>query len=105
VRHDSQAFDYGNSCGHQIQGKAPINVTGSLLLGLFTGLAAHHCLRAGPAVVLSAGLCAGFTSWSTFTYETLTIAETGALRAAGNIAGSLLVGVAAAAAGFGLALI
>ena len=87
-------------------GTLSVNVSGSLLLGLCTGLAAHHGLPAGAAVVLSAGLCAGYTTWSTFSYETIALAETGALlAAAGNVVLSLAAGLAAAGAGFGLALL
>ena len=83
-----------------------VNVTGSLLLGLVTGLAIHHGLPTGPAVVLSAGFCSGYTTWSTFSYETLALAETGALlEAAGNIVGSVAAGLAAAAIGFALATV
>lgn len=87
-------------------GTLTVNVTGSLLLGLVTGLATHHGLSAGAAVVLSAGFCSGYTTWSTFAYETLALSETGALlEAAGNLAVSMGAGLAAAAAGFGLALL
>lgn len=87
-------------------GTFAINVTGSLLLGLITGLGLHHGLPAGPGAVASAGFCGGFTTWSTLTYETLALAERGALlEAVGNIVVSLAVGLTAAAAGLGLALL
>jgi CrcB protein len=83
-----------------------INVTGSLLLGLVTGLGSSHGLPRELVVVLSAGFCGGFTTWSTFGYETLALAEGGSLyEAAGNVTASLAVGLAAAAAGFGFALL
>lgn len=87
-------------------GTLAVNVVGSLLLGLVTGLGVHHGLPAGLTVVLSAGFCSGFTTWSTYAYESLALAEAGALlEALGNIVGSLAAGLAAAAAGFGLALL
>lgn len=87
-------------------GTFTVNVTGSLLLGLVTGLAAHHGLPADPTVVLSAGFCSGYTTWSTYAYETLALAETRALRAAtANLVLSVAVGLAAAGAGFALALL
>lgn len=87
-------------------GTLAVNVVGSLLLGLVTGLAVHHGLPAGLTVVLSAGFCSGFTTWSTYAYESLTLAEAGALlEALGNIVGSLVAGMAAAGVGFGLALL
>jgi CrcB protein len=87
-------------------GTFTINVIGSLLLGLITGLGPHHGLPTVPVVVFSAGFCGGFTTWSTFGYETVALAESGALlEAVGNIAASLAAGLAAAAAGFGVALL
>ncbi len=95
-QHD-QAFPWGTFV---------INVTGSLLLGLSTGLAAHHGLPPVPTVLVGVGFAGGYTTWSTYMWETLALAETGALGlAAANIVGSLVCGAAAAAAGFGLALL
>lgn len=85
-------------------GTFTVNVTGSLVLGLVTGLVLAGGLGAGPAVVLSAGLAGGYTTWSTWTWETLALAEAGALlEAAANVVGSVAVGLVAAAAGFALA--
>lgn len=87
-------------------GTFTVNVTGSLLLGLVSGLAMHHGLPTGPTIALSAGFCSGYTTWSTFAYETLALVETGALlEAAGNVLASVAAGLTAAAAGFGLALL
>jgi CrcB protein len=69
-------------------------------------LATHHGLPTGPTVVLSAGFCSGYTTWSTYAWESLALAETGALlQAAANLVGSLVLGLAAAVAGLGLALL
>lgn len=87
-------------------GTLTVNVTGSLLLGVVTGLAAHGGLPSAPAVALPAGFLSGYTTWSTFSYETLALAGTGALfEATMNVLGSLAAGLAAAAAGFALALL
>lgn len=83
-----------------------INVSGSLLLGLSTGLALHHGLPAVPTALIGVGFLGGYTTWSTYLWETLALAEAGALQeAALNVVGSLAAGLAAAAAGFGLALL
>lgn len=80
-----------------------VNATGSLLLGVVTGLGLHHGLAATPTVVLSAGFCAGYTTWSTWAWESLALAEVGDWWRAGcNVAGSVAVGLAAA--GVGLAV-
>lgn len=83
-----------------------INVIGSFILGLTTGLAVHHGLPSGPTLVIGVGLCGGFTTWSTYCWESLALAEGGALGEASlNIVGSLAAVLAAAAVGFGLALL
>jgi CrcB protein len=83
-----------------------INVSGSLLLGLVTGLSIHHGLPKVPTTVIGVGFAGGYTTWSTYMWESLALAETGALyEASVNVLGSLVVGLAAAAAGFGLALL
>lgn len=83
-----------------------INVSGSFVLGLVTGLSIHHGLPKVPTTIIGAGFAGGYTTWSTFMWESLTLAETGAMvTAAANILASLAVGLSAAAAGFGLALL
>ena len=87
-------------------GTGAVNITGSLLLGLVTGLSVHHGLPTDPTVVLSAGFAGGYTTWSTWLWESLALAETGALaEAAANLVGSLALGLGAAGVGFGLALL
>ena len=83
-----------------------INVSGSLLLGVITGMSIHHGLPKVPTTISGVGFLGGYTTWSTYVWESLALAETGALfQATANLIGSLVVGFAAAAAGFGLALL
>ncbi|WP_034260736.1 fluoride efflux transporter CrcB [Actinospica robiniae] len=83
-----------------------INITGSFILGLFTGLAAHHGLPVDVVTVVGTGVCGGYTTFSTFSYETLRLTEDGSgLLGLGNIAASLTAGLAAAALGLGAALL
>lgn len=83
-----------------------VNASGSFVLGLVVGLGAHHGLPSGTVTSLSAGLCGGYTTWSTFAADTVGLVERGhAGRAALNVTGSLAVGLLAAAAGLGLALL
>ncbi len=86
-------------------GTLTVNVTGSLLMGLLTGLTVHHGLPVEVKTALGAGLLGAFTTFSTLTYETVRLLEDGAvLQAVLNTAASLSLGLAAAAAGLGLAL-
>jgi CrcB protein len=88
ARHDS-VFPWGTFT---------VNVTGSLILGLLTGAATHLQL------LLGTGLCGALTTYSTFSYETLRLAETGAHRqAAVNVAATVVAGCGAAFAGAALA--
>ncbi|HVS68703.1 MAG TPA: CrcB family protein, partial [Mycobacteriales bacterium] len=81
-----------------------INVTGSFALGVVTGLATHHGLGTRWDAVLGTGLLGGYTTWSTFSWESFALAEQRRLGAAAlNVGGSLLVGLSAAAAGLALA--
>jgi CrcB protein len=85
-------------------GTLVVNVSGSLLLGLVLGLTVHHGLPAVPTAVLGAGFLGGYTTWSTYLWETSALAEAGAWGAAAlNLLGSLALGLLAAAAGLGLA--
>ena len=81
-----------------------INVTGSLVLGLFVGLGAHHGLGTTTVDILGAGFAGGFTTLSTWAWESMALAESEEwLGAVLNVAGSIAVGLLAAAAGLGLA--
>ena len=81
-----------------------VNVTGSLFLGLVVGLSAHHGLGTTTLDVAGAGFAGGFTTLSTWAWESIALAETSEwLAAMLNVAGSVAVGLLAAAAGLGLA--
>jgi CrcB protein len=83
-----------------------VNVTGSFLFGLLTGLAVHHGLGSVPKTVLGTGFCGAYTTFSTFSYETVRLVEEGAfLEAALNVLAGLGVGLVAAAAGLGIAAV
>jgi CrcB protein len=80
-----------------------INVSGSFILGVVTGLALYHGLGPIPKAAIGVGFCGAFTTFSTFSYETIRLVEIGAVRPAiGNVVGSIVAGLAAA--GLGLAL-
>jgi CrcB protein len=80
-----------------------VNVTGSLVLGAVTGLALYHGLGDVPRAAIATGFCGAYTTFSTFSYETVQLIERGELgRAVGNALGSIAVGLLAA--GLGLAV-
>jgi CrcB protein len=87
-------------------GTLVINLSGSLLLGLTTGLALHHGLARTPTLVVGVGFAGGYTTLSTWAWETLALAEARAFwRATANVVISFAAGLACAAAGLGLALL
>lgn len=85
-------------------GTLVVNITGSLLLGLLTGAALYHSFPNTPKVWLGTGFCGAYTTFSTFTFETVRLLEEGeAVDALANAAASLLLGSVAAGAGLALA--
>lgn len=84
-------------------GTLAVNVAGSLALGAFTGVLARR--GASPALrgFLLTGLCAGFTTFALFEYETLALLQRGAYGTAALYAlGSVLACVAGVLAGLRL---
>jgi CrcB protein len=80
-----------------------VNVSGCFALGLVTGLGLYHGLGTSTRTVIGTGGLGAYTTFSTFTFETVRLAEEGATDAAlRNVAATFLVGLTAA--GLGLAL-
>jgi fluoride exporter len=87
-------------------GTMVINISGSFVLGLITGLATHQGLGSRTALIVGIGFCGGFTTFSTWMWESLVLTRANAVRAAAvNMFGTIALGLVAAAAGLGLALL
>lgn len=82
-------------------GTIVINVCGSAILGTLVKLTAAH----SPLYAVAAtGFCGAFTTFSTFTWETLALAEDGyGALAIANVAVSLILGLGAAALAYAIA--
>lgn len=77
-----------------------INVSGSFVLGLLVGLVLAHRLSPDVRLIAGTGFLGGYTTFSTFAYETVQLAAEGSRRLAlANVAGSVTAGIVAAAAG------
>ena len=90
-RHDS-VFPWGTFL---------VNVSGSFVLGVVAAVVGSVAAPAWLLPLVGVGVCGAFTTFSTFGFETVRLIEEGSwLTAAANSLGSLVVGLAAVAAGF-----
>ena len=89
-RHDSR-FPWGTFMA---------NMAGSLLLGFVYALPASHAVQ----LLIGTGFCGALTTYSTFSYETLMLARSGArTMALLNVTASVLAGLGAAYCGMAIA--
>ena len=94
-------FVVDREVGRRVGGAFPygtlvVNLSGSFLLGLVTGLA----LSTDAALIVGTATIGSYTTFSTWVFETDRLAESGALRAAAvNLVVSIVLGVALAALG------
>jgi CrcB protein len=80
------------------------NVVGCLILGTLTGAASAGAASSHVQLLLGTGLCGALTTYSTFSYETLRLAEDGArFYAAVNVIASVVAGLGAAFVGVSIA--
>ena len=86
-------------------GTVLVNVTGSFVLGVVTGLVLAHAAPDALRLLLGTGFCGGYTTFSTASFETLRLVE---LRRLGlallNAVGTLVGTVCVAALGLWLGL-
>jgi CrcB protein len=78
-----------------------INLSGSFILGLYLTLVTERFAgRAATRLFVATGFLGAYTTFSTFSYEVVRLAVQGhAPQALGYVAGSLVLGLAAAAVG------
>ncbi len=80
-----------------------VNLSGSLALGIVVGLAERGTLDADARTVVGIGFLGAYTTFSTYAYETVRLAEDGERRRAAVYAVTSVL-LAAGAAALGLAL-
>ncbi len=86
-------------------GTVLVNISGSCLLGLLTGLGLHGHVSPTIRALIGIGFCGAYTTFSTFSFETVRLIEAAKLRAAAaNMAVSVVVGLVGAAGGLALGL-
>ncbi|HEY0561300.1 MAG: crcB [Mycobacterium sp.] len=77
-----------------------INISGSLLLGVLTGLTLAHGAPTALRTVAGTGFCGGYTTFSTASFETVRLLQERRWAAAlANGAGTLVLTLLAAALG------
>ena len=82
-----------------------VNVTGCLGLGFVTGLGLYHGASVTLRTVVGGGGLGAYTTFSTFAFETIRLAEDGATNAAlRNVMVNVVVGLLAACAGLAISL-
>jgi CrcB protein len=81
-----------------------INITGSFALGLFLAFAEERpWMSPDYRLAFAIGFVGAYTTFSTFSYETIRLLQDGAYAfAAANVIGSVLLGLISAFAGFAL---
>jgi fluoride exporter len=85
-------------------GTLTVNLSGSLLLGVITGLALYHAFPATPKLLLGSALLGAYTTFSTFALESVMLTREGErLEALVNVCATVVGGCLAAAAGLALA--
>lgn len=85
-------------------GTLAVNLTGSLVLGVATGMGWYHGFGADGRAVLGTGFCGGLTTWSTASWESVRLVESRYYRDAFVYTlGGLVAALAVAAAGMALA--
>lgn len=81
------AFPFGTLC---------VNISGCFLIGVLYALTARHNITPGWGIFLITGVCGGYTTFSTFSYESLSLLRNGdLLYGAAYISASLVLGILA----------
>ncbi|MEV4091184.1 fluoride efflux transporter CrcB [Streptosporangium saharense] len=85
-------------------GTFTVNVSGSFVLGLLAGAALSGAAGANVQLLVGTGFCGALTTYSTFSYETLQLAENGArFYALANVVASVVAGLGAVFVGMAFA--
>jgi fluoride exporter len=81
------AFPYGTMC---------VNISGCFLIGIIYGLAERNNISPEWRLLLATGICGGYTTFSTFSYESLSLLRDGEIfYATAYIASSVVLGILA----------
>ncbi|SFA94893.1 CrcB protein [Lentibacillus halodurans] len=92
MKHKTRAFPAGTWI---------VNIAGSFLLGMLADFHLANDMNDALWLLLGAGFCGSFTTFSTFGHETVTLLQSDQYKTAGlYVVASIAVGLAAATVGF-----
>ncbi|MCM1199514.1 MAG: CrcB family protein, partial [Clostridium sp.] len=85
-------------------GTLTVNLAGCFIIGLVSGVFARYSANGSCwHIFLATGLCGGFTTFSTFSNESLGLVQSGNLWGfAGYVAASVILGIFLVAAGYAM---
>jgi CrcB protein len=106
ARFVTDAAVQGRRGGSFPAGTLTVNIVGSFILGVVTGMVWYHGLGSRAHAVVGVGFCGAFTTWSSVTWETVRLAEDGlGRRALVTMVGGVATALAAAAVGIVVAAV
>lgn len=104
ARYLLDGFVQDRTSGEFPWGTFVVNMSGCLALGFLTGMGLDHGLSATTRTIIGTGGLGAFTTFSTFSFESVRLVEDGAFDLAVRKVGlSLVIGAAMAALGMALA--
>ena len=81
-----------------------VNASGGMLIGLFSVWSARFGWNDALRLALTVGLCGGFTTFSTFSKESLALVQSGRWAVfTAYVVGSAIIGIAAIGLGYAIA--
>ena len=93
-----------NASGARSPATFAVNIIGSFVIGLFLVVSAERSWSNALVLLVAVGFLGGFTTFSTFTWQTYQLIESGqTARAALNVGASVVVGMLAVWGGATLA--
>jgi fluoride exporter len=93
-----------NATGARTPGTVAVNVVGSFAIGLFLALSVERSWSNALVLLVAVGFLGGFTTFSTFTWQTYELIKSGdTAQAALNVGFSVVAGMLAVWAGASLA--
>jgi CrcB protein len=93
-----------NATGARTPATVAVNVAGSFAIGLFLALSVERSWSSALVLLVAVGFLGGFTTFSTFTWQTYELIQSGDVgRALLNVGFSLAAGMLAVWAGASLA--